>query len=72
MPAKGQHRRAKTRRFTRSIALAGTGGAVLALPLMGVTGAQAATPQTALLSAGMSSLANNSMLRSHASLSSQS
>ena len=47
MPAKGQHRRAKTRRFTRSIALAGTGGAVLALPLMGVTGAQAATPQTA-------------------------
>jgi murein DD-endopeptidase MepM/ murein hydrolase activator NlpD len=44
MPAKGKHRRPKSVRFTRSIAVAGTGGAALALPLMGATGAQAATP----------------------------
>ncbi|MDK1342643.1 LysM peptidoglycan-binding domain-containing M23 family metallopeptidase [Streptomyces sp. 378] len=47
MPAKGKHRRPKTQRFTRSIAVAGTGGAALALPLMGTTGAHAATPQSA-------------------------
>ncbi|MEG8279063.1 M23 family metallopeptidase [Streptomyces sp. AHA2] len=45
MPAKGKHRRPKTQRFTRSIAAAGTGGAALALPLMGAAGAHAATPQ---------------------------
>ena len=33
MPAKGKHRRPKSPRFTRSIAVAGTGGAALALPL---------------------------------------
>ncbi|MER6347059.1 M23 family metallopeptidase [Streptomyces sp. NPDC001595] len=47
MPAKGKHRRPKTLRFTRSIAVAGTGGAALALPLMGAAGAHAATPQSA-------------------------
>ncbi|MFI2374666.1 peptidoglycan DD-metalloendopeptidase family protein [Streptomyces sp. NPDC018964] len=47
MPAKGKHRRTKTQRLTRSIAVAGTGGAALALPLLGATGAHAATPQTA-------------------------
>jgi murein DD-endopeptidase MepM/ murein hydrolase activator NlpD len=47
MPAKGKHRRPKTQRFTRSIAVAGTGGAALALPLMGAAGAHAATPQSA-------------------------
>ncbi|MFJ8463644.1 M23 family metallopeptidase [Streptomyces swartbergensis] len=47
MPAKGKHRRPKTQRFTRSIAAAGTGGAALALPLMGAAGAHAATPQSA-------------------------
>ena len=46
MPAKGKHRRPKTQRFTRSIAVAGTGGAALALPLMGAAGAHAATPQS--------------------------
>ncbi len=46
MPAKGKHRRPKSPRFARSIAIAGTGGAVLALPLLGATGAHAATPQT--------------------------
>ncbi|MYS93038.1 MULTISPECIES: M23 family metallopeptidase [Streptomyces] len=47
MPAKGKHRRPKNQRFTRSIAIAGTGGAALALPLMGAAGAHAATPQSA-------------------------
>ena len=46
MPAKGKHRRPKPKRFTRSIAVAGTGGAALALPLMGATGAHAATTQS--------------------------
>ncbi|MGW2741509.1 peptidoglycan DD-metalloendopeptidase family protein [Streptomyces sp. NPDC001450] len=46
MPAKGKHRRPKTPRFTRSIAVAGTGGAALALPLLGATGAHAATTQS--------------------------
>ncbi|MFJ3304275.1 peptidoglycan DD-metalloendopeptidase family protein [Streptomyces sp. NPDC086549] len=47
MPAKGKHRRPKPRRFTRRIAVAGTGGAALALPLIGAAGAHAATPQSA-------------------------
>ncbi|MFF3333096.1 peptidoglycan DD-metalloendopeptidase family protein [Streptomyces sp. NPDC002888] len=47
MPAKGKHRRPKTQRFTRSIAVAGTGGAALALPLLGATGAHAAPSQSA-------------------------
>lgn len=47
MPAKGKHRRTRTQRFTRSIAVAGTGGAALALPLLGATGAHAATPGAA-------------------------
>jgi murein DD-endopeptidase MepM/ murein hydrolase activator NlpD len=50
MPAKGKHRRPKTKRFTRSIAVAGTGGAALALPLMGATGAHAVTPKAAVSS----------------------
>ncbi|MER6628667.1 LysM peptidoglycan-binding domain-containing M23 family metallopeptidase [Streptomyces sp. NPDC000987] len=45
MPAKGKHRRPKSQRFTRSIAVAGTGGAALALPLLGATGAHADTGQ---------------------------
>ncbi|MDX6361405.1 MAG: hypothetical protein QOC85_408, partial [Streptomyces sp.] len=51
MPAKGKHRRPKSPRFSRSIAVAGTGGAALALPLMGATGAHAATPAAAVSSA---------------------
>ncbi|MFD8206892.1 peptidoglycan DD-metalloendopeptidase family protein [Streptomyces sp. NPDC059695] len=42
MPAKGKHRRVKSSRLTRGIAAAGTGGAVVALPLLGATGAHAA------------------------------
>lgn len=49
MPAKGKHRRPKSQRFSRSIAVAGTGGAALALPLMGAAGAHAVT-QTAAVS----------------------
>lgn len=45
MPAKGKHRRPKSLRFTRTIAVAGTGGAALALPLIGATGAHAAPSQ---------------------------
>jgi murein DD-endopeptidase MepM/ murein hydrolase activator NlpD len=48
MPAKGKHRRPKSQRFTRSIAAAGTGGAALALPLIGAAGAHAATPAAAV------------------------
>lgn len=48
MPAKGKHRRPKSLRLTRSIAVVGTGGAALALPLMGATGAHAATPAAAV------------------------
>ncbi|MGW2640724.1 M23 family metallopeptidase [Streptomyces sp. NPDC001348] len=51
MPAKGKHRRPKNRRLTRSLAVAGTGGAALALPLMGAGGAHAATAATAKESA---------------------
>ncbi|MFK0287376.1 peptidoglycan DD-metalloendopeptidase family protein [Streptomyces sp. NPDC090499] len=46
MPAKGKHRRPKSQRLTRSMAVAGTGGAALALPLMGAAGAHAATTQS--------------------------
>ncbi|WP_328836070.1 LysM peptidoglycan-binding domain-containing M23 family metallopeptidase [Streptomyces europaeiscabiei] len=48
MPAKGKHRRPKSQRFTRSMAAAGTGGAALALPLIGAAGAHAATPTAAV------------------------
>ncbi|MGW8886507.1 M23 family metallopeptidase [Streptomyces sp. NPDC055749] len=42
MPAKGKHRRKKSGPITRGVLAAGTGGAVLALPLIGATGANAA------------------------------
>jgi murein DD-endopeptidase MepM/ murein hydrolase activator NlpD len=42
MPAKGHHRRPKSQRFTRSLAVVTTGGAALALPLIGAAAAQAA------------------------------
>ncbi|NBE53167.1 M23 family metallopeptidase [Streptomyces boluensis] len=44
MPAKGKHRRPKSYRVTRGFAVAGTGSAALALPLLGATGANAAAP----------------------------
>jgi murein DD-endopeptidase MepM/ murein hydrolase activator NlpD len=42
MPAPGKHRRAKSSPLTRGFVAAGTGGAVIALPLMGAATAQAA------------------------------
>ncbi|MEV0122190.1 LysM peptidoglycan-binding domain-containing protein [Streptomyces sp. NPDC050703] len=42
MPAKGKHRRPKFSALHRGIALAGTGGAVLVLPVLGATAANAA------------------------------
>ncbi|MEE1754112.1 M23 family metallopeptidase [Streptomyces sp. SP18CS02] len=42
MPAKGKHRRPKSSPLTRGFVAAGTGGAAIALPLLGATGAHAA------------------------------
>ncbi|WP_031004705.1 LysM peptidoglycan-binding domain-containing M23 family metallopeptidase [Streptomyces sp. NRRL F-5727] len=42
MPAKGKHRRQKSTLITRGLVAAGTGGAVVALPFIGATGAHAA------------------------------
>ncbi|MFE4620076.1 peptidoglycan DD-metalloendopeptidase family protein [Streptomyces sp. NPDC056747] len=42
MPAKGKHRRPRNNPLTRGLVAAGTGGAVVALPLLGATGAHAA------------------------------
>ncbi|MGX1886705.1 M23 family metallopeptidase [Streptomyces sp. NPDC055287] len=42
MPAKGKHRRPRSNSLTRGFVAAGTGGAVLALPLIAATGANAA------------------------------
>lgn len=42
MPAKGKHRRPRINPLTRGLVAAGTGGAVVALPLLGATGAHAA------------------------------
>ncbi|MFG2878954.1 peptidoglycan DD-metalloendopeptidase family protein [Streptomyces sp. NPDC048337] len=48
MPAKGKHRRPKSLSISRGFAAAGTGGAALALPLLGAAGAHAAgAPATA-------------------------
>ncbi|MFE5934110.1 peptidoglycan DD-metalloendopeptidase family protein [Streptomyces sp. NPDC056470] len=46
MPAKGKHRRPKANPLTRGFVAAGTGGAVVALPLLGATGAHAADKAT--------------------------
>ncbi len=42
MPAKGKHRRPKSGPISRGVLAAGTGGAALALPLIGATAANAA------------------------------
>ncbi|WP_336320173.1 LysM peptidoglycan-binding domain-containing M23 family metallopeptidase [Streptomyces lavendofoliae] len=47
MPAKGKHRRPKSTAITRGFVAAGTGGAAIALPLLGATGAHAAAPAAA-------------------------
>ncbi|MHC3473789.1 transglycosylase SLT domain-containing protein [Streptomyces sp. 7R007] len=43
MPATARHRSTRTSRLARKLAVAGTGAAVLALPLIGATTASAAT-----------------------------
>ncbi|MFD8292956.1 transglycosylase SLT domain-containing protein [Streptomyces lavendulae] len=48
MSAKGKHRRPKQHRIARRLAFAGTGGAALALPLIGATTAGAAVAQPAV------------------------
>ncbi|WP_030771385.1 MULTISPECIES: LysM peptidoglycan-binding domain-containing M23 family metallopeptidase [unclassified Streptomyces] len=47
MPAKGKHRRPKSLSLSCGFAVAGTGGAALALPLIGAAGAHAAGAPTA-------------------------
>ncbi|MFF4475251.1 transglycosylase SLT domain-containing protein [Streptomyces sp. NPDC001599] len=47
MSANGLNRHARTSRLARKLAVAGTGAAVLALPLIGATTASAATPAAA-------------------------
>ncbi|MFE3253996.1 LysM peptidoglycan-binding domain-containing M23 family metallopeptidase [Streptomyces sp. NPDC059209] len=42
MPGKGKHRRPRTNPITRGFVAAGTGGAAIAIPLIGATGAHAA------------------------------
>ncbi|WP_330172643.1 LysM peptidoglycan-binding domain-containing M23 family metallopeptidase [Streptomyces sp. NBC_01498] len=42
MPAKGKHRRPRNNPIVRGFVVAGTGGAALAIPLVGATGAHAA------------------------------
>ncbi|MFD4607750.1 transglycosylase SLT domain-containing protein [Streptomyces sp. NPDC088337] len=44
MPANGQRRSSRTARLVRTLAVTGTGAAVLAVPLLGATTASAATP----------------------------
>ncbi|NUK77952.1 LysM peptidoglycan-binding domain-containing protein [Streptomyces lunaelactis] len=45
MPAKGKHRRPKSSSLTRGLAVVGTGGAALVLPVIGATAAGAAQAQ---------------------------
>ncbi|MER5957043.1 LysM peptidoglycan-binding domain-containing protein [Streptomyces sp. NPDC001893] len=51
MPSKGKHRRIKSISLTRGLAAAGTGAAVLALPVLGATSASAAQAAPAAKSA---------------------
>ena len=47
MSAAAQHRRTRSSRILRKLAVIGTGAAVLALPIVGATSASAATPTVA-------------------------
>ncbi|NWF24894.1 peptidoglycan DD-metalloendopeptidase family protein [Streptomyces sp. PKU-EA00015] len=57
MPGKGKHRRPKANPVTRGLVAAGTGSAAIALPLLGATGANAATPAAAPQKAAPASVA---------------
>ncbi len=56
MPAKGKHRRPRSNSITRGIVAAGAGGAVLALPLITATGANAAEKAAAPAAASASAV----------------
>ncbi|MFC9292653.1 transglycosylase SLT domain-containing protein [Streptomyces sp. NPDC057011] len=68
MPAKGKHRRPKNNPITRKLAMAGTGGAALALPLISATTAGAVeatvapTARTAAPAAGTAAPSTYSVL----------
>ncbi|CAL9497021.1 hypothetical protein SUDANB58_03371 [Streptomyces sp. enrichment culture] len=59
MRATGQNRHAATARLVRKLALAGTGAAVLALPLVGATTASAATPAATTAATAATGYTNN-------------
>ncbi|MEU9989013.1 transglycosylase SLT domain-containing protein [Streptomyces sp. NPDC048045] len=59
MPAAAQHLRTRTDRLVRTLAVAGTGAAVLALPLFGATAASAATPTATTPSTTLAGYPNN-------------
>ena len=60
MPAKGKHRRMKSGPIARGVLAAGTGGAVLALPLIGATGAHAAEQSAPAVQSASASAAKSS------------
>ncbi|WP_309060218.1 transglycosylase SLT domain-containing protein [Streptomyces sp.] len=59
MPASGQLRRLGGRRLARSLAVAGTGVAVVALPLFGATSASAATTPSTTTAAAATTYPDN-------------
>lgn len=59
MSAHGQFRRLGARRLARSLAIAGTGAAMVAVPLFGATTASAATPTSAPAAAVSAAYPNN-------------
>ncbi|CAL9472257.1 transglycosylase SLT domain-containing protein [Streptomyces sp. Tu 3180] len=59
MPASGQPRRFGGRRLARSLAVAGTGVAVVALPLFGATSASAATTPSTTAAASTTTYPDN-------------
>ena len=59
MPAAAQPRRTRTNRLVRTLAVLGTGAAVLALPVIGATSASAATPTATTPSTTLAGYPNN-------------
>ncbi|MEU5532769.1 transglycosylase SLT domain-containing protein [Streptomyces sp. NPDC020362] len=59
MPAAAQRLRNRTNRLVRTLAVAGTGAAVLALPVIGATSASAATPAATTPSTTLAGYPNN-------------
>jgi hypothetical protein len=59
MPAAAQHRRTRTTRLFHTLAVAGTGTAMLAIPVIGATSASAAESTTATPSTTLAGYPNN-------------